>query len=97
MDDDSRKAWMKGVVESKRRLRRDGRLHSFTIGSTDKGLGLTYICGHTDEGQVRTYCELKIQEMGAIGWIAVVDTKRAISYDFSFIVSIGDTSIARAS
>ncbi|HVF59683.1 MAG TPA: hypothetical protein VNJ70_07735 [Thermoanaerobaculia bacterium] len=97
MDGDSRQTWIRGVVEAKRRFRRDGRLHTFTQAREGEGaFGLVYLCGpelDDREELMKRYCRDKMDQMGAAGWLAVEDTQRARGYAFRRIVAVGNISM----
>jgi hypothetical protein len=94
MDGDSRQSWIRGVVEVKRKCRRDSRPHSFTQAMTGKdGFGLVYYCGPEevdDIDNMEQYIRHKIDETGARGWIAIEDTQRTPGYSFRRILTAGD-------
>lgn len=97
MGGEARKQWMRGVVETKRRFRKDGRLHNFT--QTVQGesfFGLTYFCGpeENDREELMTrYCRDKMDQMGTSGWLGIEDTERAPRYVFRSIIAVGDMSM----
>lgn len=97
MDGDSRQTWIRGVVEAKRRFRRDGRLHTFTQAREGEGaFGLVYLCGpelDDREELMKRYCRDKMDQMGAAGWLAVEDTQRTPGYAFRRIVAVGNISM----
>lgn len=98
MDGESRKNWMRGVVETKRRFRKDARLHNFTQASqVQPAFGFTYFCGPEEndrEELMERYCRDKMNQMGASGWLAIEDTQRTPGrYAFRRILAAGEMSL----
>lgn len=97
MDGDSRQKWIKAVVQSKRRFRKDGRLHNFTqMKSAQTDFGFSYFVGDAEgerEGLITDYCRRKMTESGAKGWIAVEDSASTTRYSFRRVLVFGDVSV----
>jgi len=85
MDGESRQYWIRAVVATKRRFRRDGRLHTFTQMEDNGGFGLVYYCGPEEEDRLEhmeQYSRHKMRQIGATGFIAIEDTQRTPGYAF---------------
>jgi hypothetical protein len=73
-DDESREKFIAGLGELRRRTRNDGRIHDFTMASSDEGAGVTCFAtspSNSREAQrkLRSYCFMKKYQVRADSWV----------------------------